>query len=442
MTDYSPIQQEVINGITNVYDIITDIMDFCVKCGWTIHDDQTSETHKYFIVKSSDNSKDYRESPCYAGIKVFSTQQYYLRTFIFLYWDEVAHSYNGLRGPNVTNAWTGTGTQDDWYKASSVLFSSSGVNTLTMYGNEYFLSFVVYRGSDSKRYGSIFYKYMYSGYDYKFKTLNDIEKGSNREIQLEENQADKFKINDSLWLLCKDAHTYSKVKVNSIDTVNDTIIADEIYWTTVSGSYLGGSVAVYPWAVKVDAYDQNWPFYAYYYQLLMNFRDGNVNTYYKSTGYYYGQSDATSYWFPSDSTSTYLANMGKRVSINDRLFGEGSEVFGYNDYIKSGPGSVDDTLGYNRSYMGTATSGTDDTLIDLSKSWSEDEIKDKCVIVTGGQAAGDVLHITYNNSSSVTISGSFSAVPDTTSEYGIYDEGYVKIDNTDIYGYSYLLRIA
>ncbi len=125
------------------------------------------------------------------------------------------------------------------------------------------------------------------------------------------------------------------------------------------------------------------------------------------------------------------------------IYGQQNELFGYNDYIKAGPGSNRDTVGYNLNCAGTATSGTDDMLIDLSKSWVDDELEHKCIIITDGMSAGDVLSIISNTATTATISGTFTNPPDNTTEYGVYDVGYIKVDNdTFSSSYSYLLRIT
>jgi len=444
MTDYDPIQKLVLSGISNIYDEITDLRDFYSSCGWTILDDQTSATDKYFVVKSSDDVTDYRESPCYVGFKVFSAQKYLLRVCLFLHWDEVAHTPTGIRRTYTNYSfWTDSNIYRDYYRPETLKFSTvANDNNLTMYGNKYFVNFLLYCDNINKYYGVNVFKFMDTKYDYKFLTLSGATKGISRSLQLEDNQVNRINLGDSMWLLDKDSHLFNKVVVNRIDTANSAIVANELYRTTVSGSWLGPSMHIYPWVVQIDDDCDTYYGESYFYRTFHCFNNASVNSYYGTGTYYSGGVSSSLTWFPKSTSTSYLYNVGYRKCIDDMIFYIPDEIFGSNDYLKKGPGANRDTIGYNRQYIGTATSGTIDTLMDVSCSWVDDSLVDKCVIITDGPAAGDALHVISNTSNSVTISGAFSEIPTSTTQYNVYDEAYIKVDNNERGSYTYLMRIA
>ncbi len=69
---------------------------------------------------------------------------------------------------------------------------------------------------------------------------------------------------------------------------------------------------------------------------------------------------------------------------------------------------------------GTASSGTDYTLVDTGIGWTVDQYRDFVVIITGGTGAGQVKTILANTADTLTIDGRWITVPDGTSTYGIY----------------------
>lgn len=441
------------SGLDNIYDIMTDIRDFCVdECGWILHDDHTSETDKYFVLKSHPDATTETEHPCYLGFKVFESQKYWMRFFMFLGFDNSTQDYTGIRvskDEDNQKYWDTDNTQsyDNFFRRHILWFNDTGSNDLEIYGNIYFINMMNYRQDDDKNYGIKVLKLEDDKYDYNFKINNDVETGSNKQLQLDSGQASKILQGDQTWLLCKENHTFSKVEVTSVDEVNDRITAKFIFWPTVSGSYLGPTVRCYPWATKA-IHDNDEDANARFENTFIYYDDSEVNNHYKdndhnSNDWYEGEPDAN--WFPRLSPDEFiLASVGRRTYIEDIIYynDDNAEHVGSNDYFKIGSGEHKDTVGYNKLYVGTATNGTSDTLSDSSKSWEPDALIGKCIILTDGSGAGDVKHIIDNDEDTVTISGSFSAGIEETTEYGIFDQGYIKCKQNVTNDYHYLMRVA
>ena len=68
---------------------------------------------------------------------------------------------------------------------------------------------------------------------------------------------------------------------------------------------------------------------------------------------------------------------------------------------------------------GTATGGTTTTLVDTTKHWDTNVWKYGLVEITGGTGEGQIMEIDSNTSDTLTLSGTFTTVPDTTSTYKI-----------------------
>ena len=69
---------------------------------------------------------------------------------------------------------------------------------------------------------------------------------------------------------------------------------------------------------------------------------------------------------------------------------------------------------------GTATGGSTTTLVDSAKNWDTDIWKYALVEITGGTGVGQIMEIDSNTSDTLTLSGTFTTAPDTTSTYKIF----------------------
>lgn len=67
---------------------------------------------------------------------------------------------------------------------------------------------------------------------------------------------------------------------------------------------------------------------------------------------------------------------------------------------------------------GTATSGTATTLVDSGQAWTEDDLIGAAVMITGGTGKGQVVEITDNDATSLTVA-SWTTQPDNTSTYAL-----------------------
>ena len=68
---------------------------------------------------------------------------------------------------------------------------------------------------------------------------------------------------------------------------------------------------------------------------------------------------------------------------------------------------------------GTATAGSSNTITDSTKSWTVNAWRNYAVRIMAGTGAGQVLPIASNTATAITIIGSWSTTPDTTSVYTI-----------------------
>jgi len=75
--------------------------------------------------------------------------------------------------------------------------------------------------------------------------------------------------------------------------------------------------------------------------------------------------------------------------------------------------------GYIADEFGTATAGGNSTLTDSSKSWVTDEFNSLTIKITNGTGVGQSKTITGTATNVITISGTWTTNPDTTSDYEI-----------------------
>lgn len=68
---------------------------------------------------------------------------------------------------------------------------------------------------------------------------------------------------------------------------------------------------------------------------------------------------------------------------------------------------------------GTATSGTDQTLVKTGAGWTVNAYKDKAVVITSGTGSGQVKYILSNTADTLTVYGRWDTNPDGTSQYSI-----------------------
>jgi|GEM_PF-4629015 len=115
-----------------------------------------------------------------------------------------------------------------------------------------------------------------------------------------------------------------------------------------------------------------------------------------------------------------------------------------NNYIA--PVKLDEPFYYYKSYItsGSVNTFTNNTITDPTKSFKVDELKGKVIKFVRGKLAQEEYEIESNTSDTITITGQFTNLPDTTSEYIIVesaniftsvissaDKRSIKIDGAD-----------
>lgn len=87
---------------------------------------------------------------------------------------------------------------------------------------------------------------------------------------------------------------------------------------------------------------------------------------------------------------------------------------------------------------GTASSATDSTLVDSTKSWTADEYNnDYVVYITGGTGSGQIRKIIDTATNTLTIDEDWDTNPDATSTYHIY-QNTIEEYTDDGNGYDYM----
>jgi len=83
---------------------------------------------------------------------------------------------------------------------------------------------------------------------------------------------------------------------------------------------------------------------------------------------------------------------------------------------------------YTSYVTGTATAGAASTMDDTTKAWTVGQYIARAVRITGGTGVGQVRLITANTATQLTISGTWTTIPDITSTYVIESRGNVNTD--------------
>ena len=84
---------------------------------------------------------------------------------------------------------------------------------------------------------------------------------------------------------------------------------------------------------------------------------------------------------------------------------------------------------------GTASSGTDNTLVDTGKSWVTNEWENYGVKITGGTGEGQSRTIASNTNDTLTVTSNWDDNPDNTSTYEVYGDDIkttITVENNDI----------
>lgn len=82
---------------------------------------------------------------------------------------------------------------------------------------------------------------------------------------------------------------------------------------------------------------------------------------------------------------------------------------------------ITNTTYWTKQDNGTASAGaTTTTLVDSTKSWTDDDYIGQYVYITSGTGSGQIRKVIDNDSTNLTISTVWSTVPDTTSVYEIH----------------------
>lgn len=138
-----------------------------------------------------------------------------------------------------------------------------------------------------------------------------------------------------------------------------------------------------------------------------------------TVGHPANQANAATLYPTGNRISDEIVMAGGDFTLGDRAAG-GREV---TVAAKSGAAQVD----IPAIDVGTATSGSVNTLADTAKAWVVDAYANKMVKVTAGTGLGQIRRIASNTATVLTVATDWTTAPDATSDYEILEDLHIAI---------------
>ena len=257
--------------------------------------------------------------------------------------------------------------------------------------------------------------------------------GSDVVIQLDTGEAANFMAQKEYQII--DDNYRQWIEVNNVDTTNDQLTITTLSYNFTSGSRIGtmpyrwafhinaGTVAIYNFRKEFEgSVDQGYQYYGAieHDMILRGYVDPDARSeqrYVMWPHIYYEQTnDATMGMQRTDQYTTWL-----RCYINT------------NKELPMSVGDID---------YGTSTgSNTSTTLNDTTKSWATNAYQNKVLLISGGTGIGQFREISSNTATELTISTSWTTIPDATSEYTICEEGWTYLYLNNNYSQCGAMRV-
>lgn len=374
---------------------LTEIWSIIEGMGWQLHDNR--DANSYRVYRSNGESG----NEIYQYIRVDWGTANRIGTIGYYYWD----NSNQI----------GTGASCNGTKLDTIVTAETGMY-LWIYGDK---NIVIIH----TKVGATYYTTMWGFvtkkiFDTKTKLTQDATSGTNRTITVETTSG--FVAGREYQIIGANAEGRDTVTVTSITNSTQMIIANLPRNYSV-GSIIGEN----PCSFFAGLYDYS----SYLFTTNPSNAVGTGNA--SSNDYYNVSRDNT---MASSSTMVYYdpdqrGALRLLVPVNflEIVGGQSRSFVGYTEgnifYFPTTGMTVEDTIGVGQKDVGTATSGTPNTLTDSTKDWTTNEHQNKVVIITTGLGAGNIRKIAGNTATQITIEGADWNI-NNTSGYQIAEEAY------------------
>jgi len=379
-------------NIANTAAAALKIKDTMVAAGWTLHDDVTAS--KYYILTSTGEAAD--KKTVYVEINWATANKIFI--YMYLHWNATTH---------VGIAKIGTTT-------TFITSADAAAFWLWVYTDKNFVSVVAKVGT---AYTSCSVRLIIPFWTVKGTLSTAATAGANAVITLGAGQAAAFEVGVTYQIVGAGAEGRENVAVNAVNIGADTITVDNLAVGYAIGSVVGG--VPFPWVVSPGT-GQNY--------LLSRTGTGTVAETLDSA-------NVTAILVNTYTDPDTVGN--QRYTLWPIIFQDrngGTLGYSADNIMMAYVGtSYEDSVGITKQTSGTATGGTTTTITDTGKAWTVDEFAGKAIVLTSGTAGGDVRKIVSNTATEITVDEAFSAVPDGTTTYVVYD---------NVWRYFYLAAVA
>ncbi len=387
------------NTTTGYTEALAFVSDSLETIGWTLHDD-ISATEKVFTSTGE------------RGI--------FLNAYIRLY----VSTYIRLEGYMWWNNSTHTGTGKAYSHTSYNYLKVIDGESLVVYGDKDCI--VLWAASDvvnsvSKGFGFI------QPYIEGYTTASGISSGSDIIVSLDD--ASKFYKDSDVMIV--GTETEGRDRVNISEVISDT----QIKLTSTPRAYAAGAkIGYFPCPFFVTSYqsgfsDASFQYVCGYSSVGTTIPASYTYCQYKSSGRLF---NTPSYIDPDEYVDRYVLQTSGYV--------EGYTPYssvGYNTVYKRSPVSSSKAnyaqdlfcSNYGEVWYGTPTSATSSGIIDIGHSWTNDQFKDKIIIITSGPGLGETRKVLSNTSDTLNTGDLWSTTPTIESTYEVYDIVYRNVSN-------------
>jgi hypothetical protein len=384
--------------VTDTDDFLGVIKTQLLAMGWVDHDDQISGSD-YFVVYSDGEGK----CPARVYMKIEKTGSNTLDLRRYAYWNN--------------------STQTGVFDMSQVSYRTLNVDDdssfyVWIYGNkDSFVLITLITGV----YDGYFCHRFYPIWNQLGRLTQSVTTGTDKVIQLGSGQADNFSIGAmvSFFDTQNDSHAgrSHRSTITDITPSADTITVDEVFVAMQSGALCGYVVDFHVCGTMPGWACSSLMFDAYTTQGTTGLNSANITELISwntldpdSHGSAEGQG-------PSNLFTSFPMKVGRSAS-NIGIAGLLSGVMAKSPYTEQS--SYEDTCAIGLEVDGlTATGGTSNTITVSGASWNTNIYQGKALITIGGTGNGQIRKITSNNTTSLTVSGDFSVIPDNTTTFVI-----------------------
>jgi len=356
------------------------IKDTMVSAGWTLHDDQATASD-YYILSSDGASSD--KMTCYYQIDWSSTNSIII--YLYTYWNATTHA--GVCKIGISSY-------------SKITTDDASPFWLWVYADEDFVGL-------TSKVGTAYYGQYVENYSKFWEvegTLGSaVTSGSSKVITLGSGEGTAFTVGVEYQIVSPVAEGRELTTVTA-KTAN-TITVDSLTSGYAAGSVIGQTP--FTWLTSSGAN-------TYLLSRAVSGTGANATTNVSVV-------DMLDYAYTNpDEVGDQKYTMWP-VIYQDRHSG----TLGYGGHgvnVAAAGSTYEDTLGVGTLESSTATGGTVSLLTDSAQSWTTNEFQNKGIVITSGTGSGDVRKITSNTSTGIVPDDDFSAAPDATSTFAVYNE--------------------